>query len=165
MQYLMHGPYKLDARVVENADAGGREVGSPQQLVAVEVRAEVGQHRLRPQVLADDVRHVPAVGEAAGGAVRRVVDAVRRRVGARRRGKVVVCCRCPPASRRRRRRREEWRRPAAAAGTPPLKDGGVAAGGTRRWRLEAFSMSILAAACEILILLLMDHHIYTRDKS
>ena len=82
--------YKLDARVVEDADAGGREVGSPQQLVAVEVRAEVGQHRLRPQVLADDVRHVPAVGEAAGGAVRRVVDAVRRRVGARRRGKVVV---------------------------------------------------------------------------
>lgn len=82
--------YELYAGVVEDADAGGREVGSPQQLVAVEVRAEVGQHRLRPQVLADDVRHVPAVGEAAGGAVRRVVDAVGRRVGACRRGKVVV---------------------------------------------------------------------------
>jgi hypothetical protein len=81
---------ELDARVVEHAHARRREVGAHQQLPPVQVRAQVRQRRLRAQVLADDVRHVLAVGEAACRAVRRVVEAVRRRVGARRRGQVVV---------------------------------------------------------------------------
>ena len=82
--------YELYAGVVEDADAGGREVGSDEQLVAAEVGAEVRQRGLGAEVLADDVRDVEPVGEAARGAVRGEVDAVGRRVGARRGEQVVV---------------------------------------------------------------------------
>jgi hypothetical protein len=46
--------------------------------------------RKKALCITDDIRDVEPVGEAARGAVRRVVDAVGRRVGARRRKEVVV---------------------------------------------------------------------------
>jgi len=82
--------YELYAGVVEDADAGGREVGSDEQLVAAEVGAEVRQRGLGAEVLADDVRDVEPVGEPPRGHVRREVDPVGRRVGARRGHEVVV---------------------------------------------------------------------------
>jgi hypothetical protein len=42
----------LYAGVVEDADAGGGEVGADEQVVAVEVGAQVRQRGLGPEVLA-----------------------------------------------------------------------------------------------------------------
>ena len=105
------------AGVVEDADAGGGEVGADEQLVAAEVRAEVRQRGLGAEVLADDVRDVEPVGEPPRGHVRGEVDPVRRRVGARRGHQVVVVAVVDQgvpeheegARRRRGRRRHEER--------------------------------------------------------
>jgi hypothetical protein len=80
----------LYAGVVEDADAGGGEVGADEQLVAAEVGAEVRQRGLGAEVLADDVGDVEPVGEPPRGHVRGEVDPVGRRVGARRGHQVVV---------------------------------------------------------------------------
>jgi hypothetical protein len=82
--------HELYAGVVEDADAGGREVGADQELGAAEVGAQVRQRGLGAEVLADDVRDVQPVGEPPRGHVRGEVDPVGRRVGARRRHQVVV---------------------------------------------------------------------------
>nr|ACN35739.1 unknown [Zea mays] len=82
--------YELYAGVVEDADAGGREVGADEQLVAAEVGAEVRQRGLGAEVLADDVGDVEPVGEPPRGQVRGEVDPVGRRVGPRRGHEVVV---------------------------------------------------------------------------
>jgi hypothetical protein len=47
----IYATYELDSGVVEDADAGGREVGADEQLVAVELGAQVRQHGLRAEVL------------------------------------------------------------------------------------------------------------------
>ena len=45
-------PYKLYSRVVEDPDAGRREVGADEQLLPSELGAQVRQQRFGPEVLA-----------------------------------------------------------------------------------------------------------------
>ena len=49
---LARGAYKLNACVVEDVDAGGREVGADEQVLAAHVGAQVRQRGLCFEVLA-----------------------------------------------------------------------------------------------------------------
>jgi hypothetical protein len=52
LKMKLHGAYELDAGVVEDPDAGRREVGANEQLRAVELRGQVRQRGLGAELLA-----------------------------------------------------------------------------------------------------------------